>query len=153
METFDSSLVNITYLFHLVSIDLTIWDNADQLETFLSPAKLLVRSQGLIDQRPLANAALRTSAVTGGGSGIGFAFAKACHETGARVLIGDLKLTDEADQYVSKVKDSTLVFQQCDVSSWDDLHELITTSVKKFSAVPDVYAPIVGEPFPQPVQC
>jgi NAD(P)-dependent dehydrogenase (short-subunit alcohol dehydrogenase family) len=96
-----------------------------------------------IDHRMLADNALQLSAVTGGGSGIGFAFAKACHEKGARVLIGDLKLTDEADQYVSKVKDSSIVFQKCDVSSWDDLHDLISTSVKKFSAVPDVYAPIV----------
>jgi NAD(P)-dependent dehydrogenase (short-subunit alcohol dehydrogenase family) len=103
----------------------------------------------LIDQRTFINDALQSSAVTGGGSGIGFAFAKACHGKGARVLIGDLKLTDEADQYVSKDKDSTLLFQKCDVSSWDDLHDLISTSVKKFSAVPDVYAPIVGVLFPQ----
>jgi NAD(P)-dependent dehydrogenase (short-subunit alcohol dehydrogenase family) len=84
------------------------------------------------------------AAVTGGGSGIGFSFAKQCHSKGARVLIGDLKLTKEADEYVSKAKDSEIAFKKCDVSSWDDLHNLISVSVKKFSAVPDVYAPVVS---------
>ena len=30
------------------------------------------------------------------------------------------------------------------MSSWDDLHELISASVKKFKEVPDVYAPVAG---------
>lgn len=81
--------------------------------------------------------------MTGGGGGIGFSFARLCHEKGARVLIGDLKLTSEAEQYVSKAKNSEVAFQKCDVSSWDDLHNLISTSVEKLSAVPDVYAPVV----------
>ncbi|KAK3723225.1 hypothetical protein LTR37_001948 [Vermiconidia calcicola] len=78
-------------------------------------------------------------AVTGGGSGIGFAFAKACHSKGARIVIGDLKLTDEAEQYVSKASDE-IVFQKCDVTSWDDLHDLISFSVEKFQAA-GIYEP------------
>lgn len=58
------------------------------------------------------------------------------------MLIGDLKLTSEAEEYVSKASDSEIAFQKCDVTSWDDLHDLISGSVKKFSAVPDVYAPV-----------
>jgi NAD(P)-dependent dehydrogenase (short-subunit alcohol dehydrogenase family) len=82
------------------------------------------------------------SAVTGGGSGIGFAFAKLCHSKGARVLLGDLKLTKEAEEYAAKDK-SNIAFEKCDVTSWDDLHNLISASVKKFGSVPDVYAPVV----------
>ncbi|KAK3710701.1 hypothetical protein LTR37_010120 [Vermiconidia calcicola] len=72
----------------------------------------------------------RIVAVTGGGSGIGFAFVKACHS--------------KAEQYVSKASESEIVFQKCDVTSWDDLHGVISVSVAKFGAVPDVYAPVAG---------
>ena len=84
----------------------------------------------------------RVAVVTGGGSGIGFAFAKLCHSKGAKVLLGDLKLTKEAEDYASKAS-SDVAFEKCDVTSWDDLHNLISASVKKFGAVPDIYAPIV----------
>ena len=84
------------------------------------------------------------AAITGGGSGIGFALARACHKKGARVLIGDLKLTSEAKEYVDSVRSEELAFEKCDVTSWDDLHNLISVSVKKFGEVPDVYAPIAG---------
>lgn len=60
------------------------------------------------------------------------------------MLIGDLKLTKEAEEYVSQASSSDIAFEKCDVSSWDDLHNLISVSVEKFSAVPDVYAPVVS---------
>lgn len=82
--------------------------------------------------------------VTGGGSGIGFAFAKICHDKGAKVIIGDLKLTDEAQDYVSKQSKDEIAFGCCDVTSWKALHNLITFSVKAFGDVPDVYAPVAG---------
>jgi len=44
----------------------------------------------------------RIVVITGGGSGIGFAFATLRHARGARVLVGDLKLTDEAARYISE---------------------------------------------------
>lgn len=78
---------------------------------------------------------LRNSfSVTGGGSGIGFAFVKACHSKGARAVIGDLKLTSEAEEYVAASK-GDVVFQKCDVSLWNDLHDLISASVKEFGQV------------------
>lgn len=83
-------------------------------------------------------------AITGGGSGIGFAFAKLCHLQGARALIGDLKLVPEAEQYISQVSQAEIAFEHCDVSSWASLHDLISASVRKFGAVPDVYAPVAG---------
>ena len=63
------------------------------------------------------------------------------------MLVGDLKLTKEAEDYISKASSSDIVFEKCEVTSWDDLHNLISVSVKKFGAVPDVYAPIVRQIF------
>ena len=65
----------------------------------------------------------------------GFAFVKACHSKGARVVVGDLKMTSEADEYVSKASESEIVFQKCDVSNWDELHNLISVSIEKFGEV------------------
>ncbi|KAJ9607367.1 hypothetical protein H2200_008440 [Cladophialophora chaetospira] len=81
---------------------------------------------------------------TGGGSGIGFAFARLCHEKGARVIIGDLKLTPEAQEYVSSQSKSEIVFESCDVTSWESLRNVITSAVKAFGEVPDIYAPVAG---------
>jgi len=82
--------------------------------------------------------------VTGGGSGIGLAFTQLCCEAGARVVIADLKLTDEGQEFVDSAKQNQVFFQKCDVSSWPDLHDSITASVKAFGEVPDVYAPVAG---------
>lgn len=82
--------------------------------------------------------------VTGGGSGIGFAFASLCHQQGARVIIGDLKLTAEAEQYLSSQSKSEIVFEHCDVTRRESLRHLISTSVEAFGEIPDVYAPVAG---------
>jgi short-subunit dehydrogenase involved in D-alanine esterification of teichoic acids len=76
--------------------------------------------------------------------GIGLALAKLCHSHGARVLVGDLKLVPEAQKFVDSTPGSEVAFQKCDVSSWASLHELITTSVRQFGIVPDVYVPCAG---------
>lgn len=83
-------------------------------------------------------------AITGGGSGIGFALTKICHDKGAKVLIGDLKLLPEAEQYISNAPKDSIIFRTCDVSSWPSLHDLITASVTNFGSVPDVYVPCAG---------
>jgi NAD(P)-dependent dehydrogenase (short-subunit alcohol dehydrogenase family) len=82
--------------------------------------------------------------VTGGGSGIGLAFARLCRDKGARILIGDLKLTEEAQSYVSAQSQKEVAFETCDVTSWRSLHDLISASVRTFGDVPDVYAPVAG---------
>lgn len=96
---------------------------------------------GPVPNFPLAD---KIVVITGGGSGIGFAFATLCHVRGARVLIGDLKLTDDAARYISESKSPSIDFQVCDVTSWQSLYDLITASVEKFGDVPDVYAPVAG---------
>lgn len=81
-------------------------------------------------------------AITGGGSGIGFALAKLCHEHGARILIGDLKLTPQAEEYLKDK--SNIVWVTCDVTDWKSLHKLISSSVTEYGEVPDVYCPVAG---------
>lgn len=81
-------------------------------------------------------------AITGGGSGIGFALAKLCSEHGARVLIGDLKLTAEAEQYLQGK--NNIIWTNCDVTDWSSLHDLVSKSVQLFQDVPDVYCPVAG---------
>ncbi|KAK4627483.1 Momilactone A synthase [Fulvia fulva] len=82
-------------------------------------------------------------AITGGGSGIGLALAKQCHERGVKVLIGDLKLVPEAE-FITQVPAGEVVNTHCDVTSWRSLHDLITTSVEKVGDVPDVYVASAG---------
>lgn len=86
--------------------------------------------------------------ITGGGSGIGLSFAKLFHSKGGRVLIGDLKLTSEAEAFLHETeasdKPGSVVFTHCDVTDWKSLKSLISTSVKEFGCVPDVYCPCAG---------
>ncbi|KAK5165009.1 hypothetical protein LTR04_001547 [Oleoguttula sp. CCFEE 6159] len=82
--------------------------------------------------------------ITGGGSGIGLAFAKACLAASARVLIGDLKLTPEAEALIRESSSGKIHFTECDVTQWAHLQNLITVSTSRFGDVPDVYAPIAG---------
>lgn len=70
--------------------------------------------------------------------------AKLCHQRGARVVVGDLKLVPEAQRYLDGDGSQAIRFQRCDVTSWTDLHNLITASVNWFGNVPDVYVPSAG---------
>jgi len=82
--------------------------------------------------------------VTGGGSGIGFEFARACHNAGAKILVGDLRLVPEAADWASTLSDTSFHFQKTDVSDWSSLHALVTASSKHFGSLPDVFAPVAG---------
>ena len=75
--------------------------------------------------------------------GIGLAFTRLAVSRGAHVVVGDLKLTSEAESFVSS-HPAEIYFQKCDVSSWSDLAALNTAALKHFSAVPDVYIPNAG---------
>ncbi|MCJ1486202.1 hypothetical protein MMC06_006378 [Schaereria dolodes] len=79
----------------------------------------------------------RIVVVTGGGSGINLAFARLANTQGASVIIADLRLTDEAEEFVKLAEN--VVFAKCDVVNWEDLQNLIDVSKKEFGDVPDVY--------------
>ncbi|KAF3763616.1 NAD(P)-binding protein [Cryphonectria parasitica EP155] len=96
---------------------------------------------------PIANKILL---ITGGGSGIGLALARQFHARGGRVLLGDLKLTPAAEQFLHTTevdRPGSAVFRRCDVTRWQgesSLHALISASVLEFGDVPDVYCPCAG---------
>ena len=81
--------------------------------------------------------------ITGGASGIGIAFAIACLEQSARVVVGDLASSPGLDALTAS-HPSRLTFRKCDVTSWSDIASLITSSKEIFGGVPDVYAPCAG---------
>jgi len=79
--------------------------------------------------------------ITGAGSGINLAFARLAHEKGARVVVGDIRLTKDAEEFV---KNEGVVFVKCDVAKRVDLQNLITVAEKEYGDVPDVYVPGAG---------
>ncbi|KAH6697418.1 hypothetical protein F5X68DRAFT_186337 [Plectosphaerella plurivora] len=81
--------------------------------------------------------------VTGGGSGIGLAYALLAQKKGARaVLISDLTLTDGAK--IAVQNHAEIEFVECDVTKWQDLQNLIDVSLAKFGDVPDVFVASAG---------
>lgn len=56
---------------------------------------------------------------------------------GARIIIADLRLIPEAQQFVDS--SDAVIFQRCDVRNWNDLQALIQLSQDKWNDVPDVY--------------
>ncbi|KAI9723457.1 MAG: hypothetical protein M1828_004187 [Chrysothrix sp. TS-e1954] len=80
--------------------------------------------------------------VTGGGSGINLHFVRQAHEAGARVLIADLRLTDEAKSLVESTQE--VMFQETDVTKRDHLNRLIRVSDAHFGDVPDIYVAGAG---------
>ncbi|GKZ21766.1 hypothetical protein AbraIFM66951_008770 [Aspergillus brasiliensis] len=75
--------------------------------------------------------------VTGGGSGIGLQLCRQAAAHGARIIIADLRLIPEAQQFVDS--SDAVIFQRCDVRNWADLEALIQLSQDKWNDVPDVY--------------
>ncbi|KAK3717568.1 hypothetical protein LTR37_005634 [Vermiconidia calcicola] len=80
--------------------------------------------------------------VTGGGSGINAKFVKRAAGLGAKVLVADLALTPEAQHYVDN--ETNIMFQQTDVSKWDQLQRLVSVSREHFGSTPDVYVAGAG---------
>ena len=78
-------------------------------------------------------------------TGIGLAFARLSLDRGAKgVIVGDLKLTKEAEELVSSTEKGRVTFVRCDVTRWSDLRNLIVKSVEVYNDVPDVYVPSAG---------
>lgn len=85
----------------------------------------------------------RIVAVTGGGSGIGLAYGLLAGQKGAKqVILADLRLTAAAQEAVQS--DENLIFQQCDVTKWKDLQDIVDVSLAKLGDVPDIYVASAG---------
>jgi NAD(P)-dependent dehydrogenase (short-subunit alcohol dehydrogenase family) len=66
------------------------------------------------------------------------------------MIIGDLKLTPEAQHFVTSVGPDRIIFQPCDVTKWDQLQQLVSASEEKYGDVPDVW--IAGAGVFEPVR-
>ena len=87
----------------------------------------------------------KIAVVTGAGSGINLAFAKSAEAQGAKVILGDLRLTEDAQRFVAQAQSKdTVVFVRCDVTKRADLEGLVVQSEQKWGAVPDVYVAGAG---------
>ncbi|KAI9833780.1 MAG: hypothetical protein M1819_003513 [Sarea resinae] len=86
----------------------------------------------------------KTVVITGGGSGICFSFARQAHAAGAKIIIGDLRLTPEAQAFLDEPTTKDVVYSPCDVTKWNDLQNLVTVAQREFGQVPDVYVPGAG---------
>lgn len=81
--------------------------------------------------------------------GISLECVRLAHSRGAKVLIGDIHLTKEAEDLVAGQDD--VHFTKCDVRNWNELHALVQTSLRLWNDVPDVY--IAGAGIFEPVRC
>ncbi|KAK5311132.1 hypothetical protein LTR93_011824 [Exophiala xenobiotica] len=82
-----------------------------------------------------------TAIVTGAGSGINLAFAKALFHKGCQVLIADISLRPEARAFIDSApqeKRPRVVFQETDVTDWRQLEETFEIAEKTFGTVPDL---------------
>lgn len=70
-------------------------------------------------------------------SGIGLQLCRQAAAKGARIIIADLRLIPEAQQFVDS--SDAVIFQRCDVRNWAELQALIQLSQDKWNDVPDVY--------------
>ncbi|TID27576.1 hypothetical protein E2P81_ATG00331 [Venturia nashicola] len=79
----------------------------------------------------------KTAIVTGGGSGINFAFAKLLLSEKCSVVVADLALRPEAAKHFADFKTSSprVVFVKTDVSSWAALENMFTIAIKEFGKV------------------
>ena len=82
--------------------------------------------------------------VTGAGSGINLSFAKFAVEKNARVIVADLKLTNDGETFMKSTSAKSAVFAKCDVRKRTDLENLVKVSEKEFGDVPDVYVAGAG---------
>ena len=78
----------------------------------------------------------KVAVVTGGGIGIGRATSLALGKAGARVVIGN-RNSDHGEEVVEAIRDAggEAIFQQTDVTSAEQVRELIQKAVSEFGAV------------------
>jgi NAD(P)-dependent dehydrogenase (short-subunit alcohol dehydrogenase family) len=93
----------------------------------------------------------KVAVVTGGGSGINLHFVQIAVQQGAKVIVADLKLTEDAEKFMNSSEGGkSAIFVKCDVTIRADLENLIKVSEEKYGDVPDVY--IAGAGVFEPVR-
>ena len=86
----------------------------------------------------------KIAVVTGAGSGINLSFAQFAVQQGARVIVADVKLTEDGEKFMKNDGAKAAVFTKCDVTNRSNLENLIRVSEKEFGDVPDVYVAGAG---------
>ncbi|KAK5052605.1 hypothetical protein LTR84_002470 [Exophiala bonariae] len=86
--------------------------------------------------------------VTGAGSGINLAFAKALYDQGCGVLIVDVALHRDAVAWIESIRGSSsktkVVFHKSDASKWTKLDEAFDAFADTFGGVPYIVCPGAG---------
>jgi 3-hydroxybutyrate dehydrogenase len=86
--------------------------------------------------------------VTGAGSGINLAFAKALYGYGCSVLIADLGLHKDALAWLKSIEvdrsDVKVEFHKADVSKWAELEGCFDAFAEKIGGVPYIVCPGAG---------
>ncbi|KAL3423384.1 nad-dependent 15-hydroxyprostaglandin dehydrogenase [Phlyctema vagabunda] len=86
----------------------------------------------------------KIAVITGVGSGINLSFSQHAVNLGARVIIADLKLTEDGEKFPRETDSKVAVFAKCDVTKRADLENLVLVSVDKFQDTPDVWVAGAG---------
>ncbi|KAE9972342.1 hypothetical protein EG328_005079 [Venturia inaequalis] len=79
----------------------------------------------------------KAAIITGGGSGINFAFAKLLLSEKCNVVVADLALRPEAEEHFAGFKTSSprVVFVKTDVTSWAALENMFTAAIREFGKI------------------
>lgn len=87
----------------------------------------------------------KTALVTGGGSGICFEFTKLLISNGCNVLVADLNLTPEAEEFINGTKGAKVraIFKKTDVTNWTELQAAFDGVMTEFGGL-DIVCPGAG---------
>src|SRR6266496_971810 len=87
----------------------------------------------------------KTALVTGGGSGICFEFTKHLISNGCNVLVADLNLIPEAEEFINRAKGAKVraAFKKTDVTNWTQLQAAFDAAIAEFGQL-DIVCPGVG---------
>ena len=86
----------------------------------------------------------RVAIITGGGSGIGFTFARKIHAAGCKIFIADIALHPATKKWIESLDTpSDVLFQQTDVTDWSQLERAFDVCIQKFG-LPTIIVPAAG---------
>ena len=86
----------------------------------------------------------KTALVTGGGSGICLAFTKLLLENHCNVVIADIQLVPEAQEFLEKTNGKAkVIFKKTDVADWAQLKAAFDAAIETFGKL-DIVCPGAG---------